>query len=105
GSPGFANQTKAAEAAVAKETGENNTGQKAAPASPTPAKPAPTAVAEEPEAPVVPPPERPLLTLDAKSFTRRRDPFVGFSPTELVVAEPDRPRAKRPVEMPQYAFE
>jgi Tfp pilus assembly protein PilP len=104
GSPGFANQTKAAEAAVAKEAGETNTAKPATPNA-APTKPAATAVAEEVETPAEPPPERPLLTLDAKSFARRRDPFVGFSPTEVVVAEPDRPRAKRPVEMPQYAFE
>ena len=99
GAPPMGAAKKAAEDAVDKETG------KAAPArAATPAK-APAAAAEEVEEPEAPPPERPLLALDAKSFSRRRDPFQGFSPTEVVVAEPDRPRASRTVAMQQYAFE
>ena len=103
GAPKMGEARKSAESALEKESGEKAGGRAPAPA----AKPAPAAApaAEAIEEPVAPPPERPLLTLDAKSFARRRDPFVGFSPTEVVVAEPDRPRAKRPVEMPQYAFE
>ena len=108
GAPAIGNAQKAADAKIAKEAGEKAGGQQPAPAkgAPAPAKaaaPAPAAPAVE--EPAAPPPERPLLTLDAKSFTRRRDPFQGFSPTEVIVAEPDRPRAKRPVEMQQYAFE
>jgi len=65
----------------------------------------PAAGEEEAEAPPVPLPERPVLTLDGKSFSRRRDPFLGFSPTELTVVEPDRPKTERDVMMRQYAFE
>jgi Tfp pilus assembly protein PilP len=105
GAPPIDGSQKAADAAIAKEAGgKQPSSRSAAPAKPA-AAPAAAAAPEEVEEPVAPPPERPLLTLDAKSFTRRRDPFQGFSPTEVVVAEPDRPRAKRAVEMPQYAFE
>jgi Tfp pilus assembly protein PilP len=50
-------------------------------------------------------PARPPVALDAKSFQRRRDPFLSFVASEIVVPEPDRPRAARAVEMHQYAFE
>lgn len=50
-------------------------------------------------------PARPPVALDAKSFQRRRDPFLSFVASEVVVPEPDRPRAERKVEMQQYAFE
>lgn len=50
-------------------------------------------------------PARPPVALDAKSFQRRRDPFLSFVASEIVVPEPDRPRAARTVEMHQYAFE
>ncbi len=51
-------------------------------------------------------PARPPVALDAKSFQRRRDPFLSFVASELVVPEPDRSRsADRTVEMPQYSFE
>jgi len=106
GAPAIGNAQKAADAKIAKEAGEKGEQPAAAKNAPAPAKAAaPTPVAAAVEEPAAPPPERPLLTLDAKSFTRRRDPFQGFSPTEVIVAEPDRPRAKRPVEMQQYAFE
>jgi Tfp pilus assembly protein PilP len=101
-----ADRAKSAEAAVAKESGEKSAPARGPAPQPTKAAtPTPAAAAEEPEEPTAPPPERPLLSLDAKSFAKRRDPFLGFSPTEVVVAEPDRPRTKRPVEMQQYAFE
>lgn len=107
GAPAMGGARKAAESAVEKESGEKAGGRAPAPAAKpaAPAAAAPAAAAGEVEEEAPPPPERPLLTLDAKSFARRRDPFIGFSPTEVVVAEPDRPRAKRPVEMSQYAFE
>jgi Tfp pilus assembly protein PilP len=50
-------------------------------------------------------PARPPVALDAKSFQRRRDPFLSFVASEVVVPEPERPRAERKVEMQQYAFE
>lgn len=50
-------------------------------------------------------PARPPVALDSKSFQRRRDPFLSFVASEVVVPEPDRPRADRTVEMHQYAFE
>jgi Tfp pilus assembly protein PilP len=101
-----AGRAQTAEAAVAKESGEKSAPARGPAPQPTKAAtPTPAAAAEEPEEPTAPPPERPLLSLDAKSFAKRRDPFLGFSPTEVVVAEPDRPRTKRPVEMQQYAFE
>lgn len=50
-------------------------------------------------------PARPPVALDAKSFSKRRDPFFRFVAAEIVVPEPDRPRAARKVEMPGYAFE
>lgn len=51
-------------------------------------------------------PLRPPVALDAKSFSRRRDPFQTFAtPEAIVVPEPDRPRAERPVQMAKYAFE
>jgi Tfp pilus assembly protein PilP len=108
GAPPIGGSGKAADAAVAKETGEKSEGKAAAAkrGAAATAKPAARApVAEVAEAPAAPPPQRPLLSLDAKSFVRRRDPFQGFSPSEIVVAEPDRPRTKRAVEMQQYAFE
>ncbi len=105
GAPAIGGARKDAESAVEKESGEKASGRAPAPAAKPAAPAAAPAAGEAPEEPAAPPPERPLLTLDAKSFARRRDPFVGFSPTEVVVAEPDRPRAKRPVEMSQYAFE
>jgi Tfp pilus assembly protein PilP len=83
---------------------------KAARATPKPAAAKPagagaaTAAVEE-EAVVVLPP-RPPISLDGKSFQRRRDPFLSFSPGELVVPEPVRARGTdRKVEMQQYAFE
>ncbi len=83
------------------------------PAKATGAKPAATrkpaagaaAEAEEEELPAALPP-RPPIALDAKSFQKRRDPFLSFAPGELVVPEPVRARgADRKVEMQQYAFE
>lgn len=50
-------------------------------------------------------PERPPVTLDEKSFTRRRDPFRAFVVTERPEPEPDTPRAARKVKMAQYGFE
>jgi hypothetical protein len=50
-------------------------------------------------------PARPPVALDAKSFSKRRDPFFRFVAADIVVPEPDRPRAARKVEMPGYAFE
>lgn len=74
------------------------------------AKPAPAAAAaaDDPGAAEALPselPARPPVALDAKSFQRRRDPFLSFVASEVVVPEPDRPRAERSVEMQQYAFE
>lgn len=50
-------------------------------------------------------PARPPITLDEKSFTRRRDPFRAFVVTERPEPEPDTPRAARKVKMAQYGFE
>lgn len=81
----------------------------AKPAAGTPAaKPAAGAPAADGEEVEVLPsqlPARPPVALDAKSFQRRRDPFLSFVASEVVVPEPDRPRAERKVEMQQYAFE
>lgn len=57
-----------------------------------------------PEVPEAGPP-RPPVALDSKSFARRRDPFQSFVATEMLVPEPDVPRADRYVEMSKYAFE
>ncbi len=69
--------------------------------------PAPRKSAEGDEEDALPSelPARPPIALDAKSFQRRRDPFLSFVANEIVVPEPDRPRADRKVEMQQYAFE
>ncbi len=50
-------------------------------------------------------PERPPITLDEKSFSRRRDPFRTFVVTERPEPEPDSPRAARKVKLAQYGFE
>ena len=50
-------------------------------------------------------PERPPITLDEKSFSRRRDPFRAFVVTERAEPEPDSPRAARKVKLAQYGFE
>lgn len=50
-------------------------------------------------------PERPKITLDEKSFSRRRDPFRTFVVTERAEPEPDSPRAARKVKLAQYGFE
>jgi Tfp pilus assembly protein PilP len=50
-------------------------------------------------------PPRPPVALDSKSFGRRRDPFQSYVPTEVVLPEPDKPRAERKVTMAKYAFE
>jgi Tfp pilus assembly protein PilP len=75
-------------------------------AAPAAAKPKPAGAGAEDEE-VLPSelPARPPVALDAKSFQRRRDPFLSFVASEIVVPEPDRPRAARAVEMHQYAFE
>jgi Tfp pilus assembly protein PilP len=83
-------------------------GTKAAAKAPAAAaKPAAGGAAEAADAEVLPSelPARPPIALDAKSFQRRRDPFLSFVASEIVVPEPDRPRAERKVEMHQYAFE
>jgi Tfp pilus assembly protein PilP len=80
---------------------------KAAPAAPAAGAPAAPGAAADGEEEVLPSqlPARPPVALDAKSFQRRRDPFLSFVASEVVVPEPDRPRAERKVEMQQYAFE
>lgn len=77
---------------------------KAAPATRVAGTPA-AGAAEEGEVLPSQLPARPPVALDAKSFQRRRDPFLSFVASEVVVPEPDRPRAERKVEMQQYAFE
>lgn len=54
---------------------------------------------------VDPGPKRPLPTLDATSFARRRDPFQGFVSADPVQPEPDPIRAERKVELRQYSFD
>lgn len=77
---------------------------KAAGAKPKPAKPA--AAAEEAEELPAALPPRPKVALDGKSFQLRRDPFLNFVASELVVPEPVRASgSSRKVEMHQYAFE
>lgn len=78
---------------------------KAAPATPAAGAPAAEGAAEDEEVLPSQLPARPPVALDAKSFQRRRDPFLSFVASEVVVPEPDRPRAERKVEMQQYAFE
>ena len=84
-------------------------GTKAAAADKAKTAPAVTPGAAQDEAPpeLLPSqlPARPPVALDAKSFQRRRDPFLSFVASDVVVPEPDRPRAARKVEMQQYAFE
>lgn len=50
-------------------------------------------------------PPRPPITLDSKSFARRRDPFQSFVAAEMLVSQPETPRTDRKVEMANYAFE
>lgn len=83
--------------------GDGKTPAKAAPAAA--AKPAAGAEGEAAEALPSELPARPPVALDAKSFSKRRDPFFRFVAAEIVVPEPDRPRAARKVELPGYAFE
>jgi Tfp pilus assembly protein PilP len=45
------------------------------------------------------------VALDAKAFSRRRDPFQVYVAPQAVVAEPDKVRAERKVKMGKYAFE
>jgi Tfp pilus assembly protein PilP len=54
---------------------------------------------------VRPEPPRPPVALDAKAFSRRRDPFQVYVAPQAVVAEPDKVRAERKVKMGKYAFE
>lgn len=58
---------------------------------------------EEPE--IDPGPPRPPVALDSKSFGRRRDPFESYVAAQIVLPEPDSPRAERDVKMAKYAFE
>ena len=60
---------------------------------------------DDPDVEIEEGPERPPITLDEKSFTRRRDPFRAFVVTERPEPEPDTPRAARKVKMAQYGFE
>ncbi len=115
GSPGFSGGKKAVEGEIAKEEGAG--GKAAPPASKAPAKRAPAKPAEgKPAAKAAAPAEEevlpsalpriPTVALDAKSFQRRRDPFLNTVAADVVVPEPDRPRAaNRTVAMQQYAFE
>jgi len=50
-------------------------------------------------------PPRPRITLDSKSFARRRDPFQSFVAAEMLVSQPESPRTDRKVQMANYAFE
>jgi hypothetical protein len=86
----------------------------AAPAKRTPAaggaaaatKPAAGAAAEaEEEEPTTEDSTVPPVALDSKSFARKRDPFMGVVPTEVLVPESAKSRGERRVQMPQYAFE
>lgn len=79
-------------------------GDAKAPASRRPGARA-AAQGEQEESEVDPGPPRPPVALDSKSFSRRRDPFESYVQTELVLAEPDSPRAERDVKMGKYAFE
>jgi hypothetical protein len=67
------------------------------------AKPGAVATADEPEED--PGLQRPPVDLDAKSFTRRRDPFQSFVVAQKVELEPDKPRAERKVVLGEYSFE
>lgn len=58
-----------------------------------------------PEAEGEPVAKRPPPTLDATSFVRRRDPFLGLVTTEPVQPEPDPIRAERAVQLRRYSFE
>ena len=87
---------------------QKNAGGGGAAKAPAAATPRSTAAAGAAAAEEVLPanlPARPPVALDSKSFQRRRDPFLSFVASEVVVPEPDRPRAERAVEMHQYAFE
>jgi Tfp pilus assembly protein PilP len=98
GSPGF-------------RGGDGKADAKAGAAKPGAAKPAApkgkpgavaTADAEPEEDPGL---QRPPVDLDAKSFTRRRDPFQSFVVAQKVELEPDKPRAERKVVLGEYSFE
>lgn len=112
GSPGFNGGKKDAESAIAKEEGAGGNASKSSgkapskPATKTPAKPAKKAAVDEEEELPADLPKIPPVALDSKSFQRRRDPFLNTVAAEVVVPEPDRPRAaNRRVSMQQYAFE
>ena len=64
-----------------------------------------TAVEQEDEPEIDPGPPRPPVALDSKSFGRRRDPFESYVAAQIVLPEPDSPRAERDVKMAKYAFE
>ncbi len=67
--------------------------------------PAASAGGVELEPDAEPLPQRPLPTLDATAFAKRRDPFQGFVASEPVRAEPDPIRAEREVRLRQYSFD
>lgn len=97
GVPGFKGGGSAPDKA-----GDEGGGAKAGPATRTPAKTTATDEGGEAEDPG---PPRPPVDLDAKSFSRRRDPFQSFVAAQKVELEPDKPRAERKVVLPEYAFE
>lgn len=102
GSPGLKGGGGGGSGAKAAAPAKSGGGSGTKPSGPSPRGAAP---AEDDEALPSELPARPPIALDAKSFQRRRDPFLSFVANEIVVPEPDRPRADRKVEMQQYAFE
>lgn len=96
GSPGFRGGDPKADGKAGAKPGAAKAAPKAKPGAVA------TAGAEPEEDPGL---QRPPVDLDAKSFTRRRDPFQSFVVAQKVELEPDKPRAERKVVLGEYSFE